>query len=394
LRWFTVLTAATTFVLVWMGGLVTSHGAGLAVPDWPNSYGYNMFFFPISKWIGGIFYEHTHRLAASGVGLLTTILALWLSGYKSRALLRWSGAVLLMAGMTCCLVFPARMKEDLFLSGIGMSAWVAGFYWPKCEPSPGWLRVLGVIAFVAVVAQGVLGGLRVTELKDQLGVFHATLAQLFLLLVGAIALFHTSFWRNLPVGSQTDAGGFRFLFVATTALIGCQLVLGATMRHQHAGLSIPDFPTAYGRLWPKTDAASILRYNQMRGDGESYRPITAFQVVLQMAHRITAGLILAAVAACAWRSLRQWGPRHCLTRAALLWLGLIVSQVLLGAATVWTGKSADVATAHVACGALSLVAGGLTAIVSFRLLAAPVSEVSVAKKNGLTSLVPSSSISP
>ena len=87
------------------------------------------------------------------------------------------------------------------------------------------------------------------------------------------------------------------------------------------------------------------------------------------------------------------GPRHCLTRAAWLWLGLIVLQVFLGAATLWTGKSADVATAHVACGALSLVAGGFTAIVSFRLLAAPASEAVAAKKNELTSFVPSSSIS-
>ena len=164
--------------------------------------------------------------------------------------------------MACCLSSPPAAGEDLFLSAIGMSALLAGFCWPKCEPSPKWLRVLGVIAFVAVVTQGVLGGLRVTELKDQLGIFHATLAQLFFLLVSAIALFHTSFWRNLPVGSQTDTRGLRFLFVATAGLMVCQLVLGATMRHQHAGLSIPDFPTAYGKLWPKTDAASILAYNQ------------------------------------------------------------------------------------------------------------------------------------
>ncbi len=375
-----------------MGGLVTSHGAGLAVPDWPNSYGYNMFFFPISKWVGGIFYEHTHRLAASGVGLLTTILALWLFGYKSRPLLRWSGAVLVLAGIACCWIFPARLKEDLFLSAIGFAGLIAGFCWPKCEPSPKWMRVLGVIALLSVVAQGVLGGLRVTELKDQLGIFHATLAQLFFLLVCAIALFHTPFWKKLAVGSQTDQTGLRFLYAGASALIVCQLVLGATMRHQHAGLSIPDFPTAYGKLWPRTDAASILHYNQMRNDWESYRPITAFQVVLQMAHRIIAGLILAAVAACAWRSLRRWGPSHCLTRAALLWLGLIVLQVLLGAATLWTGKSADVATAHVACGALCLVTGGLTTLVSFRLLTAPIPEMSAAKKNELTSLVPSSSI--
>lgn len=72
--------AVVTLGLICLGGLVTSHEAGLAVPDWPNSYGYNMFFFPVSQWVGGILYEHSHRLWASFVGLLTTILALWLHG--------------------------------------------------------------------------------------------------------------------------------------------------------------------------------------------------------------------------------------------------------------------------------------------------------------------------
>ena len=75
---FAVLTALATLALLGVGGLVTSHGVGMAVPDWPNTYGYNMFFFPPSKWVGGIFYEHSHRLVASGVGLLTTMLAVWL----------------------------------------------------------------------------------------------------------------------------------------------------------------------------------------------------------------------------------------------------------------------------------------------------------------------------
>src|SRR6478736_3730220 len=72
-----LLTAAATFPLIFIGGLVTSHGAGLAVPDWPNSYGYNMFLFPPSRWVGNIWYEHVHRLYASGVGLLCVILCLW-----------------------------------------------------------------------------------------------------------------------------------------------------------------------------------------------------------------------------------------------------------------------------------------------------------------------------
>jgi cytochrome c oxidase assembly protein subunit 15 len=368
---YAVFTALAAFLLVCVGGLVTSHGAGLAVPDWPYSCGYNMFFFPVSKWIGGVFFEHIHRLAASLVGLLTTVLALWLFGFKSRPLLRWMGGIFMAAAAGFCLIFPAHAAENLLLAVVGLVGLAAGFYWPKCEPAPRWLRVLGVTAFLAVVAQGVLGGLRVTELKDQLGIFHAALAQLFLLLLCSIALFQTDFWRRLPVKAEEDRHFIRPFFTLATGLVLAQLILGATMRHQHAGLAIPDFPAAYGKLWPDTSPAAIARYNQDRLEVLAYNPITALQVDLQMFHRILALLVLTAVALCAWHARRSLGPRHCLTRFSAFWLALVLVQVFLGAATIWTGKSADVATAHVACGALCLVNGGLASIVSFRLLAAP-----------------------
>jgi cytochrome c oxidase assembly protein subunit 15 len=392
LKRYAVFAALATFVLVCMGGLVTSHEAGLAVPDWPNSYGYNMFFFPVSKWIGGIFYEHTHRLVASGVGFLTAVLALWLFGRKSRPLLRWIGIVFAVAGMALCLKFPNHAPENLLLAGIGLAGLTASFCWPNCEPAAKWLRVLGVTAFLAVVAQGILGGLRVTQLKDQLGIFHATLAQVFLLLMCAIALFLSDFWRNLPVHGQTDSRRFRPLLVFTTALILCQLMLGATMRHQHAGLAIPDFPAAYGKIWPATDAGSILRYNQNRMEVIGYNPITAFQVELQMAHRMMALVILTAVGICAWRSWRYLGSGHWLTRLSAVWFGLVLTQAFLGAATIWTGKSADIATAHVACGALCLVTGGFASIIACCLLGAPAQEVQAPVKNELATLLPSSSI--
>src|SRR5260370_22390175 len=94
-----LLVALATFILLIAGGLVTSHGVGMAVPDWPNTYGYNMFFFPISQWVGGIFYEHTHRLLASAVGLLTSILAVWLHGTNARPWLRWGGLALVALGI-------------------------------------------------------------------------------------------------------------------------------------------------------------------------------------------------------------------------------------------------------------------------------------------------------
>ena len=274
---------------------MTSHEAGMTVPDWPNSYGYNMFFFPVSKWIGGIFFEHTHRLVASGVGFLTSVLALWLFGRKSRPLLRWIGAIFIVMGLVLCLFFPAHVPENLSLTVIGLVGFAASFWWPNCESSPKWLRVLGVVAFLAVVTQGVLGGLRVTLLKDQIGIFHATLAQLYLLLMCSIALFLSDFWQNLPIHEQNDSHRFRSMMIFATALILCQLMLGATMRHQHAGLAIPDFPTAYGKIWPATDAAAIQHYNQNRMEVNGYNPINAFQIILQMVHRMMALIIFSVV---------------------------------------------------------------------------------------------------
>src|SRR5437660_5195471 len=90
---FAILTAAITLVLICVGGLVTSKEAGMSVPDWPTSYGYNMFALPFSKWVGGIFWEHSHRLAATGVGFCTSILAIWLWVKESRQWLRWLGVI-------------------------------------------------------------------------------------------------------------------------------------------------------------------------------------------------------------------------------------------------------------------------------------------------------------
>ena len=308
-----MFTAASTLCLIWLGGLVTSHGAGMAVPDWPTTYGYNMFFFPVSRWVGGIFYEHSHRLVASGIGFLTVILAVWL--------------------------------------------------WLKEERS--WLRRLGYIALFAVVLQGVLGGLRVTQMKDVIGVFHATLAQIFFALLCSIALFTSRRWRAYS-DAQTPVcgtGTIRYALAVATGMILVQLVIGATMRHQHAGLAIPDFPSAYGKFWPAMDSDSVVRYNQARGEATATNLITGFQIAVQMVHRIMALIILMSVAWIAG-SVRRRQPGTMLSKGALAWLGLIIVQAGLGAFTIWSNKAADVATAHVAIGALSLMTGVLLTILA------------------------------
>ena len=127
LHYFAVLVALATAVLIFAGGLVTSTGSGLSVPDWPSTYGWFMFTFPVEKWVGGIFYEHSHRLIASTVGFLILVLAFWLR---------------------------------------------------RAEPRR-WVRMLGLIALGAVILQGVLGGITVLwYLPEPISIAHASLAQL------------------------------------------------------------------------------------------------------------------------------------------------------------------------------------------------------------------------
>ena len=175
-----VVLACATFPLLFIGGLVTSKGAGLAVPDWPTTFGYNMFLYPWSKMVGGIFYEHSHRLVASFVGLVTIALAL-----------------------TLWLREPRR-----------------------------WLRWLGIAALVLVIAQGVLGGLRVVLLEHLLAVVHAGMAQIFFALTICLAMFTSKEWQRSPAEPPLNDGGRLWrLCAVTTGLIYLQIVFGAVLRH-------------------------------------------------------------------------------------------------------------------------------------------------------------------
>jgi cytochrome c oxidase assembly protein subunit 15 len=384
LHWFAFLTAAATLVLLGIGGLVTSHGAGMAVPDWPTTYGYNMFFFPFSYWMGGIFYEHSHRLVATLVGVLVGALTRWLGGRPSRLPLAIIGGRELSAGLVLGALGPNWRGAGHFLAGIGGVVLLAAAVWARNAPAPRPLPLLAWVAFFGVQIQGLLGGLRVVLFQDEIGIFHATLAQLFFLLLCLVVLLTSRWWRTLAAALSTVGGGpssrLSWWMLAATALILFQLMIGATMRHQHAGLAIPDFPLAYGKLWPAMDADSVAAYNQQRLEVTALNPITAFQIGLQMTHRLVALLILVAVGVCAakaWRLARRSGraqgavatnrPVQSLARISLVWFGLILVQALLGAATIWSNKAADLATAHVIFGALSLALGGIVTVISFKL---------------------------
>jgi cytochrome c oxidase assembly protein subunit 15 len=195
---FAKFLAAATVVLILAGSLVTSHDAGLSVPDWPTSYGWNMFTFPPSMWVANILYEHGHRLIASTVGFLTIVLAVWL--------------------------------------------WLA-------EPRR-WLRWFGVAALGAVIAQGILGGITVLFfLPDAVSTAHAGLAEIFFCMTVAIALFTSPGWIA-GGGAAVDDARLRRLATATTVLVYSQILIGATMRHTGAGLAIPDFPLMFGHVVP------------------------------------------------------------------------------------------------------------------------------------------------
>ncbi|MFQ5663576.1 MAG: heme A synthase [Terriglobia bacterium] len=178
---FAVLTAGATFLLIIAGALVTSNDAGLAVPDWPLSYGTWM-----PPMVGNIVYEHGHRMVATSVGLLTTILAAWLWSKETRR----------------------------------------------------WVRRLGFIALGAVIAQGVLGGITVLYLLPRpLSIGHASLAQGFFGLTVSLAVFTSPGWKKAqPKAEDTAAPPLRHLAAATTLALVVQLILGAAVRHALIGI--------------------------------------------------------------------------------------------------------------------------------------------------------------
>jgi cytochrome c oxidase assembly protein subunit 15 len=191
---FAFIACAATLLVVIAGGLVTSGEAGLAVPDWPNSFGWNMFLYPLSRMTGGIYYEHAHRLYGALVGLTTLILAIVIWRTDRRA----------------------------------------------------WMRTLVAIAFAMVVAQGVMGGLRVdsslsgsvdfdeTAPNLALAIVHGVFAQIFFVTMTMIAAFTARSWRRSQEAVEHPSArrDYSFTIIVSGALL-VQLVLGALYRHLH-----------------------------------------------------------------------------------------------------------------------------------------------------------------
>ncbi len=295
-------------LLVFVGGMVTSTGSGLAVPDWPLSYG--SFFPPM---VGGVFYEHGHRMVASFVGLLMLILSVWLAFKENRR----------------------------------------------------WVKTIGFFALGAVIAQGLLGGLTVLFfLPDAISVSHGVLAQTFFLLTIFIA-YSQSKERQIRtlLHDRVDAE----LQGITLLLIFCiyiQLILGAIMRHTGSGLAIYDFPTMAGRWWPSFDQDMLLKINDWRFDHDM-DPVSIGNVVIHFIHRLWAGVIVIVLFSLNVISLKCQLQNKGKIKKTIFYLDcLVFFQVVLGILTVLTLKSPVITSFHVVTGAATL---GMTFLLFLRI---------------------------
>jgi heme a synthase len=309
LRIYTRLLAVLVFFLILKGALVTSHDAGLSVPDWPTSYGYNMFTFPYSMWIGGIFFEHGHRLLATTVGALTLILAIWVWRTDTRR----------------------------------------------------YVRLLALTALIAVILQGVLGGLTVLfGLPDAVSVSHAILGQTFFLVVLTIAYFHSREWTGMHSpsidlhGKPLTRSGIWCVF-----FLYLQLLLGAMMRHSQSGLAVPDFPTMGGQLFPLFNDQMMSYINEWRAE-HNLLPVTVGQAVLNILHRLGAILVLGSQAVFIRLLLKE---SNSLRPYGWVLTGTLILQIALGIVTILSVRNPWITSFHVLIGAAML---GITYLVSLR----------------------------
>lgn len=323
---YAVVLACATLGLVFAGGLVTSKGAGLAVPDWPLSYGTLM----PEGWFRAenVRAEHSHRMIAGTIGIATLILTIWI--------------------------------------------WIA-------EPRR-WIRFTALGALLAVVTQAVLGGLTVLNmLPAPLSVSHALLGQTFFCLTIGLAVFTSPSWRKPPPTLEPGRGlhlpKLCFFFVAVVFI---QLFLGAVMRHTESGLALYEFPLSQeGRLIPATDERSLHNFNierefsERNGERLGLDAVTAGQVWIHFAHRAWALVVVFFGVWCGLRIFRRHSDSGALLFPALfIWI-LLALQIMLGALTVLSLKNPHITTAHVAVGAAILGLGVLMTLQATRMVPRP-----------------------
>lgn len=365
---FAKVVVFATFVLILLGGMVTTFGAGMAVPTWPtirgemNPYGWWQEYH--------VFLEHSHRLTAITVGVLTGILCAWI--WKNP----WAlVAAFIVSGLADAIGRPLHLDGNIIAQ---LRIWppaavfLAILFWRSRGPRTRdqWFALA---AYIAVCVQATLGGLRVTQETAgaldsamALRVVHGCFAQVFLVLIVAIAARQSPVWRDLAARPPLlVAAKIRRLALVAIGLYFSQLIVAAAMRHPGAGLAIP--------TWPKV--------------GVDWLPAQwNIYTVLNFLHtRVIAVLLTGHViglAARVWRSART-EPR--LAVPGMLLAGLVLVQFILGVLVVWKGKHPHITTTHVFNGAAIVATASLLAVRARQLALAPITRGSIPCVSGATS---------
>jgi len=257
--------------------------------------------------VGGVFYEHGHRMVATVVGFLMLCLAVTTANFEKRR----------------------------------------------------WVKNLAFVGLGAVIAQGILGGMTVKMfLPLWVSVSHGVLAQTFLLITVVLA-YSFSMERekrlNEPLSSNRK---FLWTVLFLIFFIYLQLIVGALMRHSHSGLAIPDFPTMGGEWWPRFDQAMLDDANAARF-AMNLEPVTMLQVIVHFLHRLGAVILVVALLCLNYVSFRISGSNSSIHKTLFLLNSLFVLQVGLGILTVLSHKEYHFTSLHVVTGAVTLACSTL-----------------------------------
>ena len=300
LRRFSKLTVFSTLFLIFAGALVKSHEVGLSVPDWPTTYGKQMFAFPLSDMVGGIFYEHGHRIIATIVGFFTMIQAIWL-GFSHH---------------------------------------------------PNWLKKLGFFALAMVIIQGLFGGITVLFfLPPLVSIIHGILAQTFFIMTIIIAYSMSQERENRVDNGMVQA--IRKGALLMGGLVYIQLILGALMRHTGSGLAIPDFPTMGGMWIPTFSSEMMANINYILFDLD-LDSVSKGQVIIHFIHRLGAVIVTGTIG---YFYAKYGEIIKASQRSKAVFISIIVIVIIqfsLGVLTVLSARSPYIASFHVVTGAALL----------------------------------------